>query len=117
MNSVRSFTKNDIPQVVKLFQKVFFHNGQAAPSSSKLDAYFEETFFHNPCAEKGAEEEIPSLVYEGASGAIVGFIGIIPRRMLLNGRPIRMAASMHFMVEPGSRSTLAGVQLLKTFFS
>src|SRR5262249_12309872 len=129
MNSVRSFTKNDIPQVVKLFQKVFFNNGQTAPSSSKLDAYFEEMFFHTPWTEKGTErgaeegtnggdkEEIPSLVCETGGGAIIGFIGIIPRRMLLHGRPIRAATSMHFMVEPGSRSTLAGVQLLKTFFS
>jgi hypothetical protein len=37
--------------------------------------------------------------------------------MLLHGRPIRVAVSMHFMVEPDSRSTLAGVQLLKVFFS
>src|SRR5215470_6009373 len=121
MSSVRPFTRNDIPQVVRLFQKVFFNNGRTAPSSSKLDAYFEETFFHNPLTdkspEKGSEKEIPSLVYETGDGAIVGFIGIIPRRMLLNGRPIRAAVSMHFMVEPGSRSTLAGVQLLKTFFS
>jgi hypothetical protein len=121
MNSVRPFTKNDIPQVTKLFQKVFFNNGRPAPSSSKLDAYFEEMFFHNPWikgeTERATEEDIQSLVYETASGAIVGFIGIIPRRMLLDGRPIRVATSMHFMVEPGSRSTLAGVQLLKTFFS
>ena len=33
---MRPFTKNDIPQVVKLFQKVFFNNGQTAPSSSNL---------------------------------------------------------------------------------
>jgi hypothetical protein len=46
MNPIRPYTKNDVPQVVKLFQKVFFNNGQAAPSSSKLDAYFEEMFFH-----------------------------------------------------------------------
>lgn len=117
MNPVRPFTKNDIPQVVKLFQKVFFNDGQTAPSSSKLDAYFEETFFHNPWTEEGTEEEIPSLVYETSDGAIIGFIGIIPRRMLLHGRPIRAATSMHFMVDPDSRSTLAGVQLLKTFFS
>src|SRR5262249_47471846 len=45
MNPIRPFTKNGVPQVVKLFQKVFFNNGQAAPSSSKLDAYFEEMFF------------------------------------------------------------------------
>jgi hypothetical protein len=121
MSSVRPFTRSDIPQVVRLFQKVFFDNGRAAPSSSKLDAYFEETFFHSPLTEKGAEkgteEEIPSLVYETSDGAIAGFIGIVPRRMLLNGRPIRAAVSMHFMVEPGSRSTLAGIQLLKAFFS
>jgi hypothetical protein len=121
MSSVRPFTKNDIPQVVKLFQKVFFNNGQTAPSSSNLEAYFEETFFHSPWTERGteerAEEEIPSLVYETGDGFIIGFIGIIPRRMLLHGRPIRAATSMHFMVEPGGRSTLAGVQLLKTFFS
>jgi hypothetical protein len=117
MSSIRPFTPNDIPQVVKLFQKVFFNNGQAAPSSSNLEAYFEETFFHSPWTEEGAEEEIQSLVYEAGDGAIIGFIGIIPRRMLLHGRPIRAAASMHFMVEPGSRSTLAGIQLLKTFFS
>jgi hypothetical protein len=117
MNTVRSFTKNDIPQVVKLFQKVFFNNGQSAPSSSKLDAYFEEMFFHNPLTEEGKEEAITSLVYETGDGAIIGFLGIIPRRMLLHGRPIRVASSMHFMVEPGSRSTLAGVQLLKALFS
>src|SRR4030095_4808188 len=97
--------------------KVFFNNGQAAPSSSKLDAYFEEMFFHNPWTEEGTEEEISSLVYETSDGDIPGFIGKIPRRMLLHGRPIRAATSMHFMVDPCSRSTLAGVQLLKTFFS
>src|SRR4029450_13459420 len=91
MNPVRPFTRNDIPQVVKLFQTVFFNNGQTAPSSSKLDAYFEEMFFHTPWTEKGAEkgteewaeEEIPTLVYEAGDGDIIGFIGIIPRRMLL----------------------------------
>src|SRR5215475_6466169 len=117
MNPVRAFTKIDIPQVVKLFQKVFFSNGQAAPPPSKLGAYFEEMFFHNPWSDEWTEEEMPSLVYEAGDGAIIGFIGIIPRRMLLHGRPIRAATSMHFMVESGSRSTLAGVQLLKTFFS
>src|SRR5262245_6888727 len=117
MNPVRPFTKNDIPQVVELFQKVFYDNGQETPSSSKLDAYFEEMFFHNPLTEEENGEDISSLVYETSDGAIAGFIGIIPRRMLLSGRPIRVATSMHFMVEPGSRSTLAGIQLLKAFFS
>src|SRR5262245_22803332 len=117
MNPVRPFTRSDIPQVAKLFQKVFFENGRTAPSSKKLEAYFEEMFFHNPWAEEMVEEEAPSLVYETGDRVIIGFIGVIPRRMLLHGRSIRAATSMHFMVDPASRSTLAGVQLLRTFFS
>src|SRR5262245_2533204 len=117
MSPVRPFTRSDIPQVVKLYQNVFFDNGRTRPSSSELDAYFEEMFFHNPWAEEMAEEESTSLVYETGEGAIIGFIGVIPRRMLLRGRPIRAATSMHFMVDPAGRSTLAGVQLLRTFFS
>ena len=117
MNPVRSFTKNDIPQVVKLYQKVFFNNGQQAPSASKLDAYFEEMFFNSPWTEDRNEGEISSLVYETRDGDIIGFIGIIPRRMLLHGQSIRVASSMHFMVDQSSRSSLAGVQLLKTLFS
>jgi hypothetical protein len=113
MKQVRPAVKSDIPQVTELFQKAFFNNSKAAPTSSKLNAYFEEFFFQNPAAE----EEITSLVYEASDGKIIGFIGITPRRMLLRGQPIRAAISMHFMVDPGSRSTLAGVQLLKTFFS
>lgn len=113
MNPIRPFVKDDIPQVVGLFQRVFFNNGQAAPSSSKLSAYFEEVFFHNPWAE----EDLASLVYETRDREIIGFIGVTPRRMFWRQEPIRVAVSMHFMVEPGSRSTLAGVQLLKTFFS
>src|SRR5262249_45121455 len=111
MKAVRPFVKSDIPQVVGLFQKVFFNNGQAAPSSSKLSAYFEEFFFHSPWVEEeggekgGAEEGITSLVYETDHGEIIGFIGVTPRRMVLRGQPIRAAVSMHFMVEPGSRST------------
>jgi hypothetical protein len=143
MNPVRPFVKNDIPQVVELFQKVFFNNGQETPSASKLTDYFEEYFFHSPWTENEGtengrsrgdrerngragdetggqsrtEEAITSLVYEASNGQITGFIGIAPRRMTLNGKPIRAAVSMHFMVEPGSRSTLAGIQLLKALFA
>jgi hypothetical protein len=57
------------------------------------------------------------LVYQDGQGNIIGFLGIAPRRMLLRDRPIRVALSFHFMVEPDSRSTLAGLHLLKALFS
>ena len=72
MNPIRPFVKSDIPQVVELFQKAFFNNGQARPSSSILSDYFEELFFHNPWAEEESiEEGITSLVYETSDGAVI----------------------------------------------
>src|SRR5437870_12027031 len=38
----------------------------------------------------------------------------MPRRMSFNGRQITISVSSQFIVDPDSRSELAGVQLLKT---
>jgi hypothetical protein len=115
MKSIRPFTKDDIPQIVDMFQRLLLANngGMRLQPRNLLPDYFEQIFFHNPWYE----EEISSLVYESASGKIIGFLGVTQRPMLLQGYPIRMAISFHFMVEPESRASLAGVHLLKTFFS
>jgi hypothetical protein len=78
-----------------------------------LANYFKEVFFANPWFQ----EDMPSLVYEQADGRIVGFEGVLPRRMRFLDRHVRMAIALHLMVEPESRSTLAGVQLLRTLFA
>jgi hypothetical protein len=80
---------------------------------SALQDYFNKIFFHSPWYD----ESLPSLVYQNGDGRIIGFLGVVPRRMLFRDAPISIAISFHFMVEPESRSTLAGVHLLKTFFS
>ncbi len=112
---IRPFTKEDIPQVADMFQRLLLADSQGRRllSHAALPGYFEEIFFRNPWYD----EELPSLVYQSSVGKIVGFLGVTPRPMLLQGRPIRVAISFHFMVEPESRASLAGVQLLKTFFS
>jgi hypothetical protein len=78
-----------------------------------LQDYFDKIFFHNPWYD----DSIPSLVYQNGDGKIIGFLGVVPRRMIFRDIPINVAISFHFMVEPESRSTLAGVHLLRTFFS
>jgi hypothetical protein len=80
---------------------------------SRLQDYFDKIFFHSPWYD----ESLPSLVYQNGDGRIIGFLGVVPHRMLFRDVPINIAISFHFMVEPESRSTLAGVHLLKTFFS
>src|SRR5262245_23216638 len=98
MKAIRPFTKDDIPQTVDMFQRLLLgsEEGRRLLSSAELPEYFEQIFFHNPWYD----EEIPSLVYQGTNGKIIGFLGVTPRPMLLRGRPIRMALSYHLMVEP-----------------
>lgn len=111
MGYVRALCQDDVPKVANLFMKVFKHRNTPAPIS--LIFYFNEIFFKNPWYD----ESLPSLVYEANNGGIVGFLGVIPRRMSLNGRSIQVAVGNHFMVDPQYRSTLAGLQLLKKLFS
>lgn len=115
MKAIRPFSKDDIPQVVDMFQRLLLRNTEGGRLQSRelLPDYFEQIFFHNPWYD----EEITSLVYENASGRIIGFLGVTPRPMLMRHHPIRMAISLHFMVEPESRTSLAGIQLLKSFFA
>lgn len=113
MNSgkVRPFNQDDIPWVADLYNNVFL--GSAGPGSPELRQYFHDLFFESPFSE----DDISSLVFQDSNGKRTGFLGVLPRRMQLERHPIRVAISFHFMVEPESRSTLAGVQLLKVFFS
>jgi len=107
---IRPFVEDDIPQVTDLYVKIF--RGSYEPSSPALRALFKKLYFGNPWYD----ETLPCLVYQGNRGKIIGFLGILPRRMRMNGRPIKVAVSNNFMVEPGNRHTLAGIQLLKIFF-
>src|SRR5262245_30731790 len=116
MNRIRPFVRDDIPQVADLHRRVFGVGAKPyqQPISSKLlqsyADYFEDIFFRNPWYD----EALPSLVHEEPSGKITGFLGIMPRRMSFNRRQITLSLSSQFIVDPDSRSGLAGVQLLKT---
>jgi hypothetical protein len=108
MKHVRPFRKPDIPEVAALHCRVF---GSRPADQPRLRALLNEIFFQNPWGD-----ETSSIVYQD-DGKIIGFLGILPRRMFLNDRPIWAAVSTQFMVEPGSRSTLAALELLKALFS
>jgi hypothetical protein len=54
-------------------------------------------------------------VFEDRDGVVAGCLGVMPRPMILDGRPIRAAITHTFMVEPGSRAALAGVALARAF--
>src|ERR1700745_1102966 len=101
---IQRFEVEDIPQVVDLHRRSFSDN---SVSSNELQAHFREIFFENPWHD----DDLPSLVYREDGERIVGFCGVIPRRMRMKGRPIRGAVSSQFMVDRSVRSRLAAIEL------
>jgi len=109
MAGIRPFAEKDVPTVADLVWKVLHERQGSAPAS--LRAYIDELFLRNPWVE----EDIRSLVYEDTDGKTVGFFGVVPRPMSIQGKKVRMAFGSNFVVEAGSRASLAAMQLVSAF--
>jgi hypothetical protein len=109
MPGVRPLAEGDIPQVADLLWRILHERKGSAPPG--LRVYVQELFLSNPWLEEG----IVSRVCEDSSGKIVAFYGVVPRRMTFQGKTIRMAYGSNFVVDPGSRVSMAAIQLVKTF--
>ncbi len=108
---VRPLVDEDIPGVAELHARTFGGgHGQASPA---LRCYLTDIFCRHPWVDAA----FPSLVYEAAGGKIAGVLGVMRRPMVLCGRPVQAAISHDFMVDPQSRPTLAGVQLVRAFLA
>src|SRR5215472_4157981 len=107
--AIRPFVEADIPQVVDLYWRLMRQREGSAPL--ELRSLFHKLYFENPWVDSN----YPSLIYEGKSGDVIGFLGIIPRKMSLCGEPVRVAFGGNFIVQPGTRSNLAGPRLLGTY--
>ena len=110
MDPIRAFRKEDVPQVADLWLRAF--RGVQVPAPESLRSYFEEVFFRSPWRD----ESLPSLVYEEHE-RVVGFLGVMPRRMIFEGQPIRVAVCTQFMVDPGQHSALPAFNLMRRVFA
>ena len=79
---------------------------------SGLADYVDVTFFGSPWCDPA----FPSWVFEDERGAVGGFVGVLPRPMIWNGRPIMAAVATQLMVAPGVTGSIA-IQLSRAFFS
>jgi hypothetical protein len=111
MARIRAFAREDIPDVGRLYLRSF--RGIAGTPSDGLIQYFDLVFFQNPYGD----DALPSLVYEDDRGRIIGFLGVITRRLSMKGRPLRMAVSTQFMVDPDSRNSFAALHLMQRFLT
>ena len=110
MATIRIFVEDDVPAVAALLGRAFPE--QRWSSQAARETYVREPLFNNPWCEF----QLPSWVAE-EDGRISGFYGVMPRPMLLRGRPIRVAVGCHFMVDPDKRHSLTALQLAKACLS
>ncbi|MGH8311847.1 MAG: GNAT family N-acetyltransferase [Gammaproteobacteria bacterium] len=106
---MRPLQDDDLPGIADLYRRVYPE--RPAASLTILRQRLEQILLHHPWRD----EQFPSLVYEDATGAIAGFLGVMPRPMRFNGRSLTAAVSHSFLVAPGSRSSLAALQLARRF--
>ncbi len=111
VDRVRPMTEPDLARVLELYRRVF--PGRDAGGLRPVEKHLRDVLSGNPWRN----ETLPSLVYEDGAGRIAGCLGVMPRPMSFEGRPIQAAISHTFMVEPGSRSSLAALALARTFLS
>ena len=114
MSVVRPFAETDISQVADLHRRVFLGGAPQAASAAQLQAYrryFSDVFL-NPTLDSGA---VGSLVYESRD-RILGFLGVMPRRMRFKSKPALMAVCTQFAVDPAGRGQV-GLRLLKHCFA
>jgi hypothetical protein len=109
MGLVRALQERDIPWVIDLHRRVL-QSGATPLRPNGSYTHFKEMFLDTLWSDGQ-----PSLVYE--DGQPIGFLGVMPRRMMLRDRPIRAVITAHFIVEPAHRATLAGIELLRTLLS
>lgn len=108
--TIRIFSEGDIAAAAALFARVYPEHRWR--SQSACEAYFHEVLFENPWRDLA----IPSWVAE-ENGRMAGFYAVLPRKMLLRGRPIRVAVGCQFMMDPANRNSLAALQLAKACIS
>jgi hypothetical protein len=109
MGKIRGFEKEDLTEVAALRRRTFGRTEHETDAA--LQEYYERVFFHNPWRD----DEIGSQVFEGDDGRIVGFVGVIPRPMVVRGDLVQAAVATELMVSPEARG-LAAIQLLSRVY-
>src|SRR5688500_9179825 len=110
MASLCPLEERDIAEVVGLFELVYPEARWA--SHAECVSYFRDIFFGNPWADPTLPSWVAHDKDRGAS-RIVGFIGVMPRPMRHEGRPLQAAVVSQLMVHPDKRHGLAAAQLLR----
>lgn len=104
---VRPFVEADIPQVADVHRAAFRLGDRAR--LPEYTEYFTRVFLDS------ADRGISSLVFQEHDGRIAGFVGIVPRRVVIAGRHYQAAISSQFIVDPASHAGLVALKLARAY--
>ena len=104
---LRPLEPADVPGLALLHARLY-----PGASPALYAGYALEMLFRNPWADPA----IPSWLAE-LDGRMVGALGVVPRRMRLGERSLRVAVSCQLMVDPERGSGLVALELLRRFFA
>ncbi len=107
---IRRFESTDIRTVARLHQRTWPH--EIPRRQEAYDAYFSQVFLNHP----DPDSRLSSLVYEDESGRVVGFLGVVPRRLSLRGQTFHAAHCSQFVVDPDGPVGLVAVAIARAFF-
>jgi hypothetical protein len=107
---IREFTAADVAAVAALHARA--HAQSSWISDAGCAAYIRELLLHNPWRDP----ELPSWVAEDGP-RLVGFFGVLPRRMRFRERSVRVAVGCQLMVDPEQRRSFAALELMRRFFA
>jgi hypothetical protein len=113
VNAIRPFGPGDVDDVIRLHTAVFTNQGKPGAGAPDVREYYAEFLLENPWRD----DELAPLVFE-SGGRVISFLGVIPRRFMFEGRPIRTAVATNFMAEPGSvKAAVGAAAMVKQFLA
>jgi len=111
---IRELTRDDLPCLHEL------HARGTSPSAGQIELgkrVYGELFPKLCLDHPWATGRFPSLISEDRSGKPEGVLSVMNRDFALGNERIDAAVSCELFVDPSSRSSLCGVQLLKQFLN
>jgi hypothetical protein len=108
---VRPVEDDDLGAIAELHSRLM--PARKNPDLDTLREQFSRLLLQHPWRNPS----LRSLVYQERGGRVAGCIGVMPRPMVFEGRPVTAAVSHSFMVEPGTRPMLAALALAQNFLN
>lgn len=107
MSGIRPLEPDDIPAVARLYERVMRSGGSDPPPA--VEEFFRDTLLRSPWTDP----ELPSLVYEDDAG-LQGFLASHPRRLLHEGRPVRLGVSGQLVTDLERAKPGTGALLMRS---